>query len=127
MEHGLATTKNVQFDDWFPQQAKQRIEPLLPILAWPSRFVTVWLFGRFPGVAVGAENQQCDIQWLPGRPFGCGRQVGPTGKADEQCGESGQGGDFYRLPSASCISRGIGAHPVLQGLGTLSGRCWLRR
>ena len=36
-----------QLDDRFPQQAKQRIEPLfLLILAWHSRFVTAGLFVR---------------------------------------------------------------------------------
>ena len=75
----------VQLDDRLSQQAEERIEPLLLILALPSRFVTAGLFSRFPGVAVGAENQHCNIQWLPGRPFGCSRQVGPAGHPYTSC------------------------------------------
>ena len=116
-----------QLNDRLPQQAKQRIEPFLPILTLPSRFVTAGLFGRFPGVALGAENQHCNVQWLPDRPLGRSRQVRPAGKTDEQCGEAGKHGGFYRVPSAWFIPCEISAHPVLQGLGTLSGRCWLRR
>jgi hypothetical protein len=48
MELGLATTMIVQLDYRLPQQAKQRIEPFLLILALPSRFLMAGLFGRFP-------------------------------------------------------------------------------
>ncbi len=48
-----------QLDDRFPQQAQQRDEPLLPILALPTRFVADGFFGCFLRLAVGAENQQC--------------------------------------------------------------------
>jgi hypothetical protein len=100
---GLAAAMRPQFEDRFPQQAKQRIEPFLLGLALPSRFVTAGLLGRFPGFAVGAENQQCNIQWLPDRPFGCGRQVSPAGNTDEQHGAAGQHGASDRPPSAWCI------------------------
>lgn len=46
-----------QLDDRLPQQAKQRIEQLLLVLALPSRFVTAGFFGCFPGFVVGVENQ----------------------------------------------------------------------